>query len=63
MPVLFDGISEQKGQLHGRTPWNQGVHVPAPARLFGQIETVRIMDSHTNSLTGEINLDNIKNYG
>jgi tRNA-2-methylthio-N6-dimethylallyladenosine synthase len=54
IPVLFDGKGNRGEQLHGRTPYNQAIHVAAPMRLFGQIETVRVTTSSATSLTGEI---------
>jgi tRNA-2-methylthio-N6-dimethylallyladenosine synthase len=60
VPVLFDGISEEKSQLHGRTPWNQGIHVPAPktalARLHGQIADCTVTAASITSLTGEMKI-------
>ena len=53
LPVLFDGITS-KGQLHGRTPYNQAVHVIGNPRLYGQIETVRITSTNGKSLMGEL---------
>ena len=52
LPVLFDGFNTKKGQLYGRTPYNQAVHVPGPASLNGQIAEVEITASTMNSLTG-----------
>ena len=52
VPVLFDGYSEEKGQLHGRTPWGQGVHVKGPVTLNGQIDEVTIINAQGFSLTG-----------
>jgi len=53
LPVLFDG-TPRPGQLHGRTPYNQAVHVPGNPRLNGHIEMVRITGTNGKSLTGEI---------
>ena len=54
MPVLFDRKGKVKGQLHGRTPWNQSIHAEAPDRLLGQIESVEVTRATANSLTGQI---------
>jgi tRNA-2-methylthio-N6-dimethylallyladenosine synthase len=54
LPVLFDRIIPEKGQLHGRTPYNQAIHVEANERLFGKIEKVNIVKAFGNSLSGTI---------
>jgi len=56
MPVLFDRKGAKDGQLHGRTPYYQAIHVKGNDRLYGQIVNVRITKSHANSLTGEIEI-------
>jgi tRNA-2-methylthio-N6-dimethylallyladenosine synthase len=53
LPVLFDG-APRGDQLHGRTPYNQAVHVAGNPRLVGQIETVRITGTNGKSLSGDI---------
>ncbi len=53
LPVLLDRVIEEKGQLHGRTPYNQAVHITAPADLYGRIIDVSITRAFQNSLTGE----------
>ena len=53
LSVLFDG-TPREGQLHGRTPYNQAVHVTGNSRLNGQIETVRITGTNGKSLTGDL---------
>ena len=54
VPVLFDRLNEDKGQLHGRTPYNQALHVEGNPRLFGQIMDVEITKAFGNSLSGRI---------
>ncbi|GIL39243.1 tRNA (N6-isopentenyl adenosine(37)-C2)-methylthiotransferase MiaB [Roseiterribacter gracilis] len=54
VPVLFDGAGRRPGQMHGRTPWLQAVHVTGPARLIGQIADVRIDAAHANSVSGTV---------
>lgn len=56
VPVLFDGRQSKPGQLHGRTPHNQAIHVPAPDRLFGQIVDVTVTSAGQMALQGEIRL-------
>jgi tRNA-2-methylthio-N6-dimethylallyladenosine synthase len=50
--VLLDRTGSRAGQLHGRSPHMQSVHVVAPAHLLGQIVPVRIEDGRALSLTG-----------
>lgn len=54
LPVLFDGFGSRKGHLHGRTPYNQAIHVPAAQRLYGQIVNVEITSAGSTALTGRI---------
>jgi tRNA-2-methylthio-N6-dimethylallyladenosine synthase len=55
--VLFDRTGARPGQIAGRSPHMQAVHVdcedPAEAaRLMGTIATVRVRNAHPNSLSG-----------
>jgi len=56
MPILIDRIVEKKGltQLHGRTPYNQAIHVDGHPRLLGHIIDARIITAFPNSVGGEI---------
>ena len=54
VPVLFEKPGRHDGQLVGRSPWLQGVHAPARARLVGSVEMVRITEASLNSLGGEL---------
>jgi tRNA-2-methylthio-N6-dimethylallyladenosine synthase len=54
LPVLFDRKGRDGGQMHGRTPFNQPLHISAPARLYGQIVDVKITEAYPNSVSGEI---------
>lgn len=56
VPVLFDRPGSRHGQLHGRSPHMQSVHVAAPSRLLGQILDVRIEDARALSLAGSLML-------
>jgi tRNA-2-methylthio-N6-dimethylallyladenosine synthase len=58
VPVLFDRAGRRPGQMHGRTPWLQAVHVTAPPRLLGQIADVRIDAAHANSVSGTVVTEN-----
>ena len=52
MPVLFDREGRKPGQLVGRSPYLQAVHVSAEADLLGSIADVEIADVGANSLSG-----------
>jgi tRNA-2-methylthio-N6-dimethylallyladenosine synthase len=52
--VLLDRAGSKTGQLHGRSPHMQSVHVAAPGHLLGQIVDVRIEDGRALSLTGTL---------
>ena len=53
VPVLVTGHGRHPGQIAGRAPWLQPVHLTAPAALIGQEIPVCIIAAHTNSLSGE----------
>ncbi|RAK57215.1 tRNA (N6-isopentenyl adenosine(37)-C2)-methylthiotransferase MiaB [Phenylobacterium deserti] len=57
LPVLFEKKGRHTGQLIGRSPYLQSVHVSAPDRLLGQIVTVKIEDAAQNSLAGVLALE------
>lgn len=52
--VLFEQFGRHKGQLIGRTPYMQNVHVVAKSEMMGQIQKIKILSATTNSLEGEI---------
>ncbi|MDX5592016.1 tRNA (N6-isopentenyl adenosine(37)-C2)-methylthiotransferase MiaB [Pseudovibrio sp. SPO723] len=52
--VLFEKMGRREGQLAGRSPWLQPVHVNAPAELYGEMATVEIVGSSANSLEGRL---------
>jgi len=54
VPVLFDGYNAEKGQLHGRTAYNQAIHVIGQERLNNNIETVKVTATNGKSLMGDI---------
>lgn len=54
LPVLFEKLGRHPGQIIGRSPYLQSVHVTAPDRLIGQIVPVRIDSSASNSLAGAL---------
>jgi tRNA-2-methylthio-N6-dimethylallyladenosine synthase len=54
MPILLERTGRKPGQLIGRSPYMQSVHVYAPERLIGAIVDCRIVSVHNNSLGGEV---------
>ncbi|MBO4284880.1 MAG: tRNA (N6-isopentenyl adenosine(37)-C2)-methylthiotransferase MiaB [Alphaproteobacteria bacterium] len=52
--VLFEQKGRHKGQLIGRTPYMQNVHVVAQSEMMGQIQKIKILSATTNSLKGEV---------
>jgi tRNA-2-methylthio-N6-dimethylallyladenosine synthase len=54
LPVLFEASGRNPGQLTGRSPYLQPVHVEAPAEAVGQIVDVEVTDAGANSLKGVI---------
>ena len=54
MDVLFDRPGRHRGQLVGRSPYMQAVHVQAAAERLGEIAPVEIVACHANSLAGRI---------
>jgi tRNA-2-methylthio-N6-dimethylallyladenosine synthase len=54
VPVLFAEDGRRTGQIIGKTPWLQSVHVDGNRRLIGRVVDVRLTEGHANSLAGEI---------
>jgi tRNA-2-methylthio-N6-dimethylallyladenosine synthase len=52
LPVLFEKPGQQPGQMMGRTPYLQPVHVMGDAGLAGMVADVRIEKRTANSLHG-----------
>ena len=52
MPVLLDRRGREPGQLVGRSPYMQAVHMDAPDDRLGTIQPIRIIAAHANSLAG-----------
>jgi tRNA-2-methylthio-N6-dimethylallyladenosine synthase len=50
--VLFEGRGRKPGQIAGRSPYLQAVHVEGPESLIGQIAAVDIAAASPNSLIG-----------
>lgn len=52
LPILFHAPGRHAGQMIGRTPFNQSVHVYGAMKI-GDTLPIRIVDATQNSLTGE----------
>ena len=52
LAVLFEGKGRKPGQIAGRSPYLQAVHVEGPELLIGHIAEVDIQAAGPNSLTG-----------
>jgi len=50
MPVLLDRPGRKCGQLAGRSPYMQAVHVMAPKRYLGKRVYLKVEEAFTNSL-------------
>ncbi|MGB1540100.1 MAG: TRAM domain-containing protein, partial [Rickettsiales bacterium] len=60
VPVLFEKPGKYDGQLIGKSPYLQSVHVKDAAHLLHRLVEVEITDAHANSLTGELIPENVK---
>jgi tRNA-2-methylthio-N6-dimethylallyladenosine synthase len=54
LPVLLEKPGRHPGQLIGRSPYLQSVHLDAPATLIGRIMPVDILALAPNSLAGRL---------
>ena len=54
LPVLFEKTGRHHGQLVGRSPYLQSVHVSAPESMIGKIAKTAIVDVTPNALSGEL---------
>jgi tRNA-2-methylthio-N6-dimethylallyladenosine synthase len=54
MPVLLEKPGRHPGQLVGRSPWLQAVHVDAPPTLAGRIVEATVRAATLNSLAGRL---------
>ena len=55
LPVLLEKPGRKPGQLVGKSPYLQAVHLDGPTELIGKIREVDIVASSTNSLAGKLN--------
>jgi tRNA-2-methylthio-N6-dimethylallyladenosine synthase len=56
LPVLIERIGRQPGQVGGRSPYLQAVHLEGGPELIGAIHEVEIVGTSTNSLVGRLKL-------
>ena len=54
LPVLITGLGRRPGQIGGRSPYLQPVHLEASPSLIGTVQPVTILAAHPNSLTGTL---------
>jgi tRNA-2-methylthio-N6-dimethylallyladenosine synthase len=54
LPVLLEKPGRHPGQLIGRSPYLQSVHLDAPEALIGRIMPVDIIALAPNSLAGRL---------
>ncbi len=54
LPVLFTGPGRHPGQILGRSPFLQPVHLSGHPDLIGNQLLVRIVAAHPNSLAGTL---------
>jgi tRNA-2-methylthio-N6-dimethylallyladenosine synthase len=54
LPVLFTGQGRHPGQIMGRSPFLQPVHLTGGVDLVGTESMVRIVADHSNSLAGTL---------
>lgn len=52
--VLFEKHGRHDGQIAGKSPYLQAVHVEGPARMIGEIAQVEIVSTGSNSLAGRL---------
>ena len=54
LPVLLEKPGRMEGQLVGKSPYLQAVHLDAPQEMLGRIVTARIVASAPNSLAAQL---------
>ena len=54
LPVLFERVGRREGQVVGRSPYLQPVHITGPDSLIGGIWPVTIAAATRGSLTGQV---------
>ena len=54
LSVLFEKPGRKVGQLIGKSEYLHAVHVVAPTEFIGTVKPVKVVESLTNSLSGEL---------
>jgi tRNA-2-methylthio-N6-dimethylallyladenosine synthase len=54
VPVLLERQGRHPGQLVGRSPYMQAVHLSAAASFCGHVVAVEIVSAGANSLSGRL---------
>jgi tRNA-2-methylthio-N6-dimethylallyladenosine synthase len=54
IPVLLTGAGRHPGQVAGRSPWLNPVHLQASAASLGEVVPVLVLSAHPNSLSGTL---------
>ena len=54
MPILMERKGKKPGQLIGKSPYFQSVHIMGNERLLGKIVDINIKEGYDNSLSGEV---------
>ena len=54
LPVLIERVGRMPGQVGGRSPYLQAVHLDGSTDLIGAIHEVEIIGTSTNSLVGRL---------
>ncbi|NQV59731.1 MAG: TRAM domain-containing protein, partial [Alphaproteobacteria bacterium] len=54
LSLLLDRPGRRPGQLVGRSPYMQAVHLDGPETMLGQLVEVEITAAHANSLAGQL---------
>ena len=54
LAVLFDRPGRKAGQILGKSPWLQSVHVEGPQSLIGRIADARLTEANAVSLSGKL---------
>ncbi len=52
--VLFEKLGRHEGQIGGKSPYMQAVHVSGPADMIGSVARVAIVAAGSNSLAGRL---------
>jgi tRNA-2-methylthio-N6-dimethylallyladenosine synthase len=60
LDVLITGPGRRPGQIAGRSPYLQAVHMDGPESLIGQVVPVTLRQLMTNSLSASLNLPAFK---